>query len=134
MSDIKHIDIADAMIKIADVSRDVAGIDLPLGAHCRQAANEITDLRARLEKAEAERDAFELMLCDEPARGDAERCAARNDALEEAAKNVDCECKGRDVVLSPNVRSNSRERWEACGDVNCCALAALDIRLLKTSS
>jgi len=59
-------------------------------------------------------------------------CAtARNDALEEAAAMIDCACKGRSIVLSPNVRSNSAERWHACPEANCSALAALDIRLLK---
>ncbi len=79
----------------------------------------VSTLEARLEKAEAK-----SIL----------RSKTRNDALEEAAKEVDCECKGRDVVLSPNVRSNSPERWEACGEANCCALAAFDIRLLKSQS
>jgi len=59
-------------------------------------------------------------------------CAtARNNALEEAAAMIDCACKGRSIVLSPNVRSNSAERWHACPEANCSALAALDIRLLK---
>lgn len=82
----------------------------------KQSFDEISSLRARLEKAEAERD------------------AAFNDGLEAAAKMMDCTCEGRSVVLSPDVRSNSKERWDACGDPNCCALAALDIRLLKSKS
>jgi hypothetical protein len=73
----------------------------------------ISDLELRLATAEAERD------------------AAHNEALEKAAKEIDCGCNGRDIVLSPDVRSNSRERWDACGESNCCALAALDIRMLK---
>jgi hypothetical protein len=55
--------------------------------------------------------------------------AAIQRALEGAAQSVDCACAGREAVLQCSHR-NSRTRWECCGEANCSALEAADIRAL----
>jgi hypothetical protein len=55
--------------------------------------------------------------------------AAIKRALEGAAQSVDCACAGREAVLQCSHR-NSRTRWESCGEANCLALEAADIRAL----
>ena len=54
--------------------------------------------------------------------------AARNNALEDAARMVDCSCECRDAVLAAKTKV---ERWNACGRDPCGALDAADIRALK---
>ena len=55
--------------------------------------------------------------------------AAIKRALEGAAQSVDCACAGREAVLQCSHRNN-RLRWESCGEANCLALEAADIRAL----
>lgn len=54
MGELKHIDIAGAMILVADASKRADGSDTPLGEQCRQAADEIIRLRAALASARNE--------------------------------------------------------------------------------
>jgi superoxide dismutase len=60
---------------------------------------------------------------------EAETLAAIKRALEGAAQSVDCACAGRETVLQCGHRNN-RLRWESCGEANCLALEAADIRAL----
>ena len=54
---------------------------------------------------------------------------ARDDALEEAANEIDCECPLRaETLASP---PNSGARWRACGQDYCAAIEAAAIRALK---
>lgn len=62
------------------------------------------------------------------AEKDAEIAAARDKALEDAARMVDCACECREAVLTANTRV---ERWTACGRDPCGALDAADIRAMK---
>ena len=55
--------------------------------------------------------------------------AAIKRALEGAAQSVDCACSGKETVLQCGHRNN-RLRWESCGEANCLALEAVDIRAL----
>jgi hypothetical protein len=55
--------------------------------------------------------------------------AAIKRALEGAAQSVDCACAGREIVLQCGHRNN-RLRWDSCGESNCLALEAADIRAL----
>jgi hypothetical protein len=55
--------------------------------------------------------------------------AAIKRALGGAAQSVDCACAGRETVLQCSHRNN-RLRWESCGEANCLALEAADIRRL----
>jgi len=53
---------------------------------------------------------------------------ARNEALEEAAREVDCDCKYRDTVIAVSRKKSGN----ACRYAPCCgALAAVAIRALK---
>lgn len=61
------------------------------------------------------------------AEKDAEIAAARNKALEDAARMVDCACECREAVLAANTRV---DRWNACGRDPCGALDAAAIRAL----
>lgn len=61
------------------------------------------------------------------AEKDAELAAARDKALEDAARMVDCACECREAVLTANTRV---ERWTACGRDPCGALDAAAIRAL----
>ena len=62
------------------------------------------------------------------AEKDAELAAARDKALEDAARMVDCACECREAVLTANTRV---ERWTACGRDPCGALDAAAIRAMK---
>lgn len=62
------------------------------------------------------------------AEKDAEIAAARDKALDDAARMVDCACECRDAVLAAKTKV---ERWNACGRDPCGALDAADIRALK---
>jgi hypothetical protein len=54
--------------------------------------------------------------------------AARREALEEAARTIECGCPDRDkVALLP---PNGGERWRLCGEANCMAIEAAAIRAL----
>lgn len=53
--------------------------------------------------------------------------AARRVALDQAAREVDCDCPGKDAVLAAKTKS---DRWRACGEGFCGALMARDIRAL----
>jgi hypothetical protein len=56
--------------------------------------------------------------------------AAYDRALEDAARVVDCNCRGRDDVLaSPG--PNSAARWRACGQDMCGAIEAAALRAMK---
>lgn len=57
----------------------------------------------------------------------AQLAAARDKALEDAARMVDCACECREAVLTANTRV---ERWTACGRDPCGALDAAAIRAL----
>jgi hypothetical protein len=53
---------------------------------------------------------------------------ARREALEEAARTIECGCPDRDkVALLP---PNGGERWRLCGEANCMAIEAAAIRAL----
>ena len=58
----------------------------------------------------------------------AQLAAARDKALEDAARMVDCACECREAVLTANTRV---ERWNACGRDPCGALDAAAIRAMK---
>ena len=58
----------------------------------------------------------------------AQLAEARDKALEDAARMVDCACECREAVLTANTRV---ERWTACGRDPCGALDAADIRAMK---
>ncbi len=62
------------------------------------------------------------------AEKDAEIAAARDKALDDAARMVDCACECRDAVLAAKTKV---ERWNACGRDPCGALDAADIRAMK---
>lgn len=53
---------------------------------------------------------------------------ARNQALEDAARMVDCACECRDAVLTAKTKV---ERWNACGCDPCGALDAAAIRAMN---
>ena len=53
---------------------------------------------------------------------------ARNDALDDAARMVDCACECRDAALAAKTKV---DRWNACGRDPCGALDADDIRAMK---
>lgn len=53
---------------------------------------------------------------------------ARNKALEDAARMVDCACECRDAALAAKTKV---ERWNACGRDPCGALDAAAIRAMK---
>ena len=81
------------------------------------------------------RDAAErfdyLGPCPLPAEVEAEKVAARREALEEAAKEVDCGCAIRAAVLERLEAQGQKQASYLCqhGDV-CCALQAAEIRAL----
>ena len=79
---------------------------------CEEAADAIEALQARV------------------AKKDAEIAAARDKALDDAARMVDCACECRDAVLAAKTKV---DRWNACGRDPCGALDAADIRALKES-
>ncbi len=54
--------------------------------------------------------------------------AARDKALEDAARMVDCACECRDAVLAAKTKV---ERWNACGRDPCGALDADAIRAMN---
>jgi hypothetical protein len=57
---------------------------------------------------------------------------ARNEALEEAAREIACHCPDAEkVALLP---PNGGERWRLCGEANCMAIKAADIRALKDTA
>ena len=57
--------------------------------------------------------------------------AARNEALEKAAREVDCDCKYRDTVIAVSRKKSGN----GCRYAPCCgALAAVAIRALKDTS
>lgn len=58
----------------------------------------------------------------------AQLAEARDKALEDAARMVDCACECREAVLTANTRV---ERWTACGRDPCGALDAAAIRAMK---
>lgn len=58
----------------------------------------------------------------------AQLAAARDKALEEAARMVDCGCECREAVLSATTET---ERWSTCGCGPCGALVAAAIRAMK---
>lgn len=62
------------------------------------------------------------------AEKDAEIAAARDKALDDAARMVDCACECRDAVLAAKTKV---DRWNACGRDPCGALDAADIRAMK---
>ncbi|KAB2858660.1 MAG: hypothetical protein F9K41_00095 [Sphingopyxis terrae] len=64
------------------------------------------------------------------AEKDAEIAAARDKALDDAARMVDCACECRDAVLAAKTKV---DRWNACGRDPCGALDAADIRAMKGS-
>lgn len=65
------------------------------------------------------------IAADEKKRADDARC----EALEEAAKEIECDCPGRDTIAS--LPPNSGERWRLCLERNCRAIWAAAIRALK---
>lgn len=58
----------------------------------------------------------------------AELAATRDNALEDAARMVDCACECRDAVLAAKTKV---DRWTACGRDPCGALDAAAIRAMK---
>lgn len=52
---------------------------------------------------------------------------ARREALEDAAREVDCGCSCSADVLAAKTKA---DRWRACGEACCGALMARDIRAL----
>lgn len=52
-------------------------------------------------------------------------------AKEQAAKVVDCACKDKEQVLE--VPPNSGARWALCGEANCSAIIAAEIRAMEMS-
>jgi hypothetical protein len=53
----------------------------------------------------------------------------RREAREEAAKEIECNCPGRDKIAS--LPPNSGERWRLCPEYNCRAIWAAAIRALN---
>jgi len=67
-------------------------------------------------------------MCVPRAEHDRLMAEARNRALEDAARMVDCGCECREAVLSAATKT---ERWRACGRDPCGALDAAAIRAMK---
>jgi hypothetical protein len=55
--------------------------------------------------------------------------AVEADALERAARAIECNCDNKDDVVTHPI--SSAARWHLCGEANCCAIQAADIRAMK---
>ena len=53
---------------------------------------------------------------------------ARREGMREAADMMDCGCDEARKAAAVAAKPNSVERWNACGEANCCAIDAAFIR------
>ncbi len=97
---------------------------------------ELNNLRAKLAEARDLIAGMEGNLELAQNLHDAEMAAAacanqrgQRNAIERAAREVDCACPDRETVLAEHYR-NSANRWRACGEALCGAIAAANIRAM----
>jgi hypothetical protein len=116
-------EMSDDLVKRLRRDAEVADRSYPEVFHvsadlAREAADRIKELEREKDRLVAREYAFFLHTKD-----------ARREALEEAAREIECGCPDADkVALLP---PNGGERWRLCGEANCMAIAAAAIRALK---
>ncbi|MDO6966929.1 hypothetical protein [Rhizobium alvei] len=97
-------DIVERLTMIADACKRPDGSDIPLGLELREAANEITALRSRLEQAEKERE--ELRITADAVRRVSVKYAKAKTAAEKALADARIEID----AMRKKAIENARER------------------------